>query len=332
MSGTSAWIPMTASSVLVAVCGALGASCYSSSGADSGDASAGDEIVGRDSEVGDVAEAGGDGHLDGRDGGFDTTHMVFVPSGAVLLGSDDTACAGDEPMHEVWVDGYWIDAYEVTNGEYESCVRAGACAPPDVTYSRTHAAYYGTDEFRDYPFVSAGVGDEAGRFCRWEGKRLPTDAEWEKAARGGCELRGDPASCEVPEDAPPWPWGAASPSCDLANIGTSCFGGDVAPPGMFTADVSPYGALDLAGNTSEVVADWFDPTYYAYSPSVDPTGPTADQATGRCTGWPPTGSPPCHVLRGFSFAETSPPRGPITCRFGNTDGRFWAGFRCAADP
>jgi formylglycine-generating enzyme required for sulfatase activity len=320
-----------ARTVLVATCAALGG-CYASSGAESGDSSAGEDAVGVDHEVRDIAD-GGDAHDEGsRDARVDTTQMVFVPSGAVLIGSDDTACAGDEPMHEVWLDAYWIDTYEVTNGEYESCVRAGVCVPPEVTYSRTHVSYYGTEDFRDYPFVSVGVGDEAELFCEWEGKRLPTDAEWEKAARGGCELRGDHETCDVPADAPPWPWGAASPSCERANIGTACFADDVAPPGSFGSDVSPYGAFDMAGNTSEVVADWYDPAYYTYGPNTDPTGPTADQAAGRCPGWPSTGSPPCHVLRGLSFAETTPPRGPVSCRFGNTDGRFWAGLRCAADP
>jgi len=171
------------------------------------------------------------------------------------------------PAHSVFLDAYWIDQTEVTNGMYTMCVEAGACNPPQFPYSETRDEYYTNPDYADYPviFVSRNDGEA---YCEWAGARLPTEAEWEKAARG--------------EDERIFPWGDEIVTCDLANVWiydpdnvpdkVYCVG-DTAAVGSYPEGASPYGVLDMAGNVSEWVADWFDAGYYADSPDNNPAGP-----------------------------------------------------------
>jgi serine/threonine-protein kinase len=227
--------------------------------------------------------------------------MLFVPAGLFIMGSaDEDLKAGEDerPQHLVFLDKFWIDKTEVTNEMYARCVQAGACRLPAKTSSRTRGAYYGNPTFRDYPVVYLSW-DEARTYCSWAGRRLPTEAEWEKAARG--------------TDARPYPWGVESPDIHLLNYNNQV--GDTTAVGTFPAGASPYGGLDMAGNVAEWVADWYSADYYLTSPVSNPLGPIV--GTYR-------------VLRGGSWFNLA---GAVRAAY-----RIWnypeqrfdgAGFRCA---
>ena len=167
-----------------------------------------------------------------------------------------------------------MDEVEVTNNAYRACVAARGCDLPDAgsgSYSRD--TYYQLPEFNNYPVVYVSWLD-ARSYCTWAGKRLPTEAEWEKGARG--------------EDGRLFPWGN---TFDPALTNTQDRGQEfLLPVGQFPVGASPYGLLDMAGNVWEYTADWFAPDYYSTSPNVDPTGPSAS----------PTGE---RVLRSGSYAN-----------------------------
>jgi len=301
-------------------------SCYTSSGdgaTDGEDATTIDESAARDD--------GGDDSADTVDDGLDPG-MVRVPGGTVLLGSDESECLEDAPLHEAYVDAFEIDLTEVTNGAYLNCVAAGACLPPTEARSLTRNPYYGTDEFANYPVVNVDW-ERADAFCRWLGKRLPTEAEWEKAARGGCEVAGDPTACEPAFDARSRPWGDELPTCERANAYRDCIG-DTAAVGSHPRDVSPYGVLDMGGNVAEIVNDYFVPDYAGAVEYWNPVGPTADAARGYCgSGSDPAQS--CHVRKGDSFdGFLSDPRSTqeeLTCRVAIFHLSYGLGFRCARD-
>jgi eukaryotic-like serine/threonine-protein kinase len=204
--------------------------------------------------------------------------MVYVPAGEFTMGSTEAdinrilaqcsdcqrAWYEDElPQHTVYLDGFWIDKHPVTNAQYRRCVEQGACrAPgcwdnPDLSWP-------------NQPVVCVNWSD-AQAYAAWVGGRLPTEAEWEKAARG--------------TDARIFPWGNRMPDCALANYTFGCVNH---PTNVlnYPAGVSPYGISDMAGNVLEWVADWYGPAYYGRSPARNPTGP--ETGTGR-------------VLRGGSF-------------------------------
>jgi len=191
----------------------------------------------------------------------DGSVMVYVEAGEFLMGSadDDADAYSDEkPQHEVYLDGFWIDRTEVTNGQYQQCVEAGACEPPGETESYTRDSYYGSPQFEDYP-VRNVRWDDAVAYCEWAGKRLPTEAEWEKAARG--------------TDGRKYPWGNEAPNGTLCNFDGN--EGDTVAVGSYPAGASPYGALDMAGNVWEWVADWYDDGYYRGSMDRNPKGPAS---------------------------------------------------------
>ncbi len=209
---------------------------------------------------------------------IDGMKLVYVPAGAFGMGSSEAQyfaavrlClnAGgkqdycnlwemlDKPLHTVILDAFWIDQTEVTNAMYAMCISAGACQPPGHTNSLNHKLYYGEDQFADYPVIYVNW-NQANAYCKWAGRQLPTEAQWEKAARD--------------TDGRTYPWGEGM-DCQKANI-NGCVG-DTTAVGSYPAGASPYGALDMAGNVQEWVADWYGASYYSSSPKRNPTGPAS---------------------------------------------------------
>ena len=194
--------------------------------------------------------------------------MVYVPGGEFLRGSleDDPLADEDErPQHPVFVDGFWIDKTEVTNGEYQLCVDSGVCTPQRHQGQRFAGA--------DQPVVGVDWFQSV-TYCQWVGGSLPTEAQWEKAARG--------------TDGRIYPWGNDFDGSRLNYCDVNCIQdwkdrrvsdgyAYTAPVGNFPAGASPYGALDMSGNVWEWTADWYDPDYYPRTEYYNPMGPAAGQ-------------------------------------------------------
>jgi serine/threonine-protein kinase len=153
----------------------------------------------------------------------------------------DNGSLYEKPAHTVALDAFWIDQTEVTNAMYAKCVGEGICKEPTNKSSYTHLNSYGNSEFDTYPVVYVGW-NMAQTYCEWAGRRLPTEAEWEKAARG--------------TDGRTYPWGNEAPNKELLNYGNNI--GDTIAVGSYANGISPYGAYDMAGNVWEWVSDWYD--------------------------------------------------------------------------
>lgn len=231
--------------------------------------------------------------------------MVWVEGGSFRMGCDpavETCLADETPLHSVWLDGYFIDKYEVTNGQYQRCVNERRCTMPAPWGSAMRSYYYGNRAFAEFPVINV-TWQQAATYCSWLGKRLPTEAEWEKAARG-------------PADTRRYPWGNDEATCNWANIvepGGYCVG-DTAKVGSSPAGASPYGAMDMAGNVWEWTADWYAEDYYGVSPSANPTGPASGQGK---------------VLRGGSWWEDASQARIARRVMDNPANRYdRLGFRC----
>jgi formylglycine-generating enzyme required for sulfatase activity len=222
---------------------------------------------------------------------------VRVPAGTFQMGSDSGA-ADEKPIHRVSGGGFEIDRYEVTNARYAECVRAGTCKAPSLKSSSVRSSYFGDTRFGDYPVIHVSW-EQASQFCTWTGGRLPSEAEWERAARGT-------------QDSRTFPWGESQPDCSRANF-AGCVG-DTDRVGRREAGMSPYGAFDMAGNVWEWTSDWYDHSYYGSSPEADPKGPAQGTLKVMRGG--------CWVSGGNSLRTT--------CRKAELPG-LWApnvGFRC----
>ena len=162
-----------------------------------------------------------------------------------MMGSED----GDDdekPVHTVYLDSFWIDQTEVTNKMYVMCAKAGGCYPPHSTRSMSHVLYFNIPEFENFPVISV-TWEQAKIYCEWVGRRLPTEAEWEKAARD--------------TDGRTYPWGEEV-DCDKANYTFGCVG-DTTKVGSYSGGRSLYGVFDMAGNIEEWVSSLYLP--YPYS-------------------------------------------------------------------
>lgn len=167
--------------------------------------------------------------------------MVFVPNSTFTMGQENSE-PDESPVRQVYQDAFWIDRFEVTITQYKLCVAAKACSLPSPLASYTRENYYESPTFADYPVVNVSWA-EAQQYCQWVGGDLPTEAQWEKAARG--------------TDGRSYPWGNDAPNSSLANYGSN--EGDTVKVGLYPSGVSPYGAMDMIGNVYEWVRDWYGP-------------------------------------------------------------------------
>jgi len=203
--------------------------------------------------------------------------MMYVPEGSFAMGVDSgraydecvktrgeckqTWFTDEDPPHPVEVNAFWMDQIEVTNAMYALCVNAGACKPPQFPGSYNVDDYFKNPQYASYPVTNVDWY-QANAYCEWSGARLPTEAEWEKAARGTDERL--------------FPWGNTLPDCGIMNFhpfnGNSCQN-DTSPVSSYQFGQSPFQIYDLAGNVFEWVADWYGRDYYANSPDANPQGP-----------------------------------------------------------
>jgi formylglycine-generating enzyme required for sulfatase activity len=191
--------------------------------------------------------------------------MVYIPEGNFYMGCDKDnpyeRCDGDNTLHNVYLNSYWIDQTHVTNAMYKQCVDANACENPSRMSSLTRASYFNDPEFDHYPVIYV-TWNQAVAYCEWVGRRLPTEAEWEKAARSDKDTRR-------------FPWGNEEPDCSIANFkpGTGCVEDTSEVGAYFPNGASEYGVLDMAGNVWDWVYDYYDAGYYVRFDKVDPRGP-----------------------------------------------------------
>ncbi|MFA6451336.1 MAG: SUMF1/EgtB/PvdO family nonheme iron enzyme [bacterium] len=265
-------------------------------------------------ETVETGETCDDGNTSGGDGcsstcateTIATNAWITIPAGDFVMGcanSDSNCQAYESPKHTVTLSQYKIQKYEVTNAQYAACVAASACTAPSNTTSMTHTSYYGNAIYDNYPAIYVDKS-QASAYCSWKSGRLPTEAEWEKSARG-------PSPSESI-----YPWGDTAPTCALAEFYDSCTG-DTSEVGSHPTGASYYGVMDLAGNVNEWTNDLYDETYYTTGgpPWTDPQGPVSGSI---------------QVLRGGSW-NSSAISSRVSRRGNNspTYASYSLGFRCA---
>jgi sulfatase modifying factor 1 len=195
----------------------------------------------------------------------DGSTLVYIPGGPFLMGQHEEEPSDHSPAHTVTLSPYWIHRAEVTNRMYRACVTLGGCTEP------VQSEWYSDPAYELAP-VSGVDWDQAKAYCEWMGLRLPTEAEWELAARG---TAGDP-----------YPWGQDEPTCELLNFLDCLIPSAPDAVRSYPLGDSPYDVADMAGNALEWVGDWYAEDYYAISPSSDPPGPeTGEDRVVRSSGY-----------------------------------------------
>lgn len=228
--------------------------------------------------------------------------MVYISSGYSMMGTeygDLLTQNNTKPYHLIYVDPFYMDVHEVTNADYAVCVAAGVCKEPESIASKTRADYYTNPTFASFPVVNV-TWQDAADYCSFVEKRLPTEAEWERAARGIADNRR-------------YPWGNGSPK--EYNINMTLVPGDTERGNIYSRGVSPYGVADMLGNVSEWVADWYQENWYETGEMNNPTGPAVGMEK---------------VIRGSSF-ETNANELHVAARSGKSPDEYSysLGFRCA---
>ncbi|MGE5775257.1 MAG: formylglycine-generating enzyme family protein [Chloroflexota bacterium] len=291
------------------------------------------------------------GPIDTRISERDNMVQVYIPAGRFLMGSTradiDTvmeACSycllewfdHEMPQHKVYLDAFWIDQTEVTNAMFAQFVaetgyqtdaeRIGAgidfrlstydwAMTKGANWRHPHGPTSNIDDMENHPVVQMS-GNDAEAYCTWAGRRLPTEAEWEKAARG--------------TDGRSYPWGNEPPAGNLLNFADRNLNANesdnsiddgyvfTAPVGSYPDGASPYGVFDMAGNVWERVIDWYSDTYYANSPARNPAGPASSEY---------------HIIRGGSWSRMARyVRTASRYRYRQLNRSSGLGFRCASTP
>ncbi|MCP5095065.1 MAG: SUMF1/EgtB/PvdO family nonheme iron enzyme [Chloroflexi bacterium] len=244
------------------------------------------------------------------------SRMIFVPDGIFRMGTEEGE-TDEGPSHLIRLSAFFIDETEVTNAEYALCVDEGICTAPARLTATYHPAYYGAAAYDNYPIIFVNWFD-ANTFCEWRGARLPSEAEWEKAAAY------DPNQAIILR----YPWGDAFDGVKVNYCDANCTNAkrdagfddghqDTAPVGSYPDGRSPIGIYDMAGNVMEWVSDWYDQRYYASSTDTNPLGP-------------PEGN--FKALRGGSWLSSQDELAVyIRSSFDPTVARANLGFRCAMD-
>ncbi len=238
--------------------------------------------------------------------------MVLIPATEYMMGCDPEhnnshGCPSDElPQHTVSVSAFAIDIYEVTNVQYAECVAADGCLPPIATASQAREDYYSNDEYANFPMINI-KWEQAQAYCSWAGKRLPTEAEWELAARGTSPKT--------------YAWGDDDPDCSQGNVyydpSMSACVGDTVAVGSYPLGASEFGVMDMTGNVWEWVADNYIEDFYGKSPTENPLAEEANQLrTVRGGGWAANWLAARLTNRGYDLSF-----------FSGVD----LGFRCAMD-
>lgn len=241
--------------------------------------------------------------------GKDGAPMVLIPAGSFPMGvpwGDRDGGRDEYPRHEVQLDNYYIDKFELTNGRYLAFVKATGHRIPQNPKNPTRNLWQAdtiTEALVDRPVINVDWADAAA-YCAWAGKRLPSEAEWEKAAKGTADRR--------------FPWGNVEPTNKHLNFNQQWIGEKtLMPVGSYEAGKSPFGVYDMGGNVWEWVNDWYDPMYYEKSPAKNPKGP--ESGTKR-------------VLRGSGWENETPTVRIFTRVEGDPANRNEStGFRCAMD-
>jgi len=246
------------------------------------------------------------------------SRMLYIPEGIFLMGDDESEERDQQPAHLLRLDAYYIDETEITNGAYAQCVDDGACSPPASPNATYHGSYFGDPAFDDYPVIFVSWFD-ADTFCRWRDGRLPSEAEWEKAA----------AFEPLESVRTLWPWGDefdgtrlnfCDKNCprDFSDPAVDDGAQDTAAVGSYPDGRSHLGLLDMSGNVMEWVGDWYGRNTYSQSVDTNPLGPLEGEFK---------------VMRGGSWLSAAPEtRTTARDSFDPLVSRANLGFRCAMTP